>query len=569
MRSAHLKREALVTFASKLNTLLLSALLLLSAFTSLSSISATSSDKNYSARINGVTDFLLERAQGTALYLYEQSIRENDNLQCYFPTTYETLNSYQQGTLKIFISSKAQWQNAMQNDMETLLVRSFAKEIEDKVGFGNKQVPIANTVINIMQQLELKYTTKSGATAYTPLTESRLDANAQSVAKQKAFYQPFYELIETLQVFKAYTPNTNGQICDLPRFNYLQFENKIKGLTSLPNRLQVWLQHVKKHKADLRPSSKLLTQHPSVEKAWQAICKNANTESPGSCNNVDDFVSQITTLYSLPTNFDPTQYLQSENVVLPSSNEFTQLLADYKNMIKPIQQLYKNVKAIQANTDGSRPSTSELAQQALALIKKWWKVQQSENPGMNTDAQNQALWQLSKHIQFFALLSDANTADEVKGILSTFALPQTGFWQKRDSHSHLMVTSYFGAAYNTQSATIDEANSKNHNNGFYVPVGLEYTFDKDWLGLNEGAVSLMVSPFDFGYPINLKLNGIEQDFEVDEIFAPSISISYGLQKWPLVLGVAYQKGAKFSADSDSENRTLLFVAFDMPLFNLM
>ncbi|MDB2374380.1 hypothetical protein N9W11_07440 [Psychrosphaera haliotis] len=569
MRSAHLKREALVTFASKLNTLLLSALLLLSAFTSFSSISATSSDKNYSARINGVTDFLIERAQGTALYLYEQSIRENENLQCYFPTTYETLNSYQQGTLKIFISSKAQWQNAMQNDMETLLVRSFAKEIEDKVGFGKKQVPIANTVINIMQQLELKYTTKNGATAYTPLTLSMLDADVDSTKIQKAFYQPFEDLIATLKVFEDYTPNANGQICDLPRFNYLQFENKIKGLTSLPNRLQAWLEHVKKHKADLRPSTQLLTQYPSTDKAWQAICKIANTKNPASCANVDDFVSQLTTLYSLPTNFDPALYLQNDIAVLPNSGEFAKLLADYKNMIKPIQQLYKNIKSIQAKADGTRPSTSELAQQALALIKKWWAVQHGNSANINTDAHNQALWKLSKHIQFFALLSDANTADEVKGILSTFALPQTGFWQKRDSHSHLMVTSYFGAAYNTQSATIDEANSKNHNNGFYVPVGLEYTFDKDWLGLNEGAVSLMVSPFDFGYPINLKLNGIEQDFEVDEIFAPSISISYGLQKWPLVLGVAYQKGAKFSADSDSENRTLLFVAFDMPLFNLM
>lgn len=541
------------------------AVLLLSLFSNSihANTSTTQQNQNHSARINGVADFLLERAQDTALYLYEQSIRDNKNLQCYFPTTYDTLNSYQQGTLKIFISSKAQWQNAIRNDMETLLVRSFAKEIEANVNFGNKQVPIANTVIGIMQQLDIRYTTTTGATAYSPLTVTMFDADPESRKKMQAFYQPFEELLASLAVFKAYTPSETGSICNLPRFNYHQFTQEINGLTALPDTLKTWLEHVKKHQADLRPSTQLLTKFPTESKAWQAVCEKAKTHSPQACNSRESFIQQLITKFSLQSGFDAQAYLVNDMAVLPDSGDIETLLADYKALISPIKKLYDSVKAVQSNAKNNQQSTSELAQQALALIKKWWKVQHPN------DTENQDLWKLSKHIQFFALLSDANTADEVKGILSTFALPATGFWQKRTPEPHLMVTSYFGAAYNMKSNVLPGSESNNHNNGFYVPIGLEYTFDRDLLGLSEGALSIMLAPFDFGYPINLKLNGIEQDFEVDEIFAPSLAVSYGLQKWPLVVGVAYQKGAKFDEQASSESRMLLFVAFDMPLFNLM
>ena len=77
----------------------------------------------------------------------------------------------------------------------------------------------------------------------------------------------------------------------------------------------------------------------------------------------------------------------------------------------------------------------------------------------------------------------------------------------------------------------------------------------------------MLSPVDFAYPVSLKLNGVEEDVELDEIIAPSISLAYGIKDYPVNIGIAFQKGKRFSVQNQEEKRILLFVAFDMPLFS--
>jgi methyl-accepting chemotaxis protein len=228
---------------------------------------------------------------------------------------------------------------------------------------------------------------------------------------------------------------------------------------------------------------------------------------------------------------------------------FEKINKQTSQLVSILEVTGRNLKQINSEQNDVMPTIIE----ALDLLQK------------DKVLSNDAFQKFSRYSRFFGMLADATSSEEVKGILQSFTLPAVSFYLKREEGSHLMLTSYFGFALNAnQNDGVEK-----QNNGFFVPVGLEYTLDKKMLGWDyEGAISIMASPFDFGYPVNLKLNGTSEDFEFNEIVAPSVTISYGLKEYPLVFGLGVQKGAKVGPDLDTENRLLLFVAFDMPLFNL-
>ncbi len=68
----------------------------------------------------------------------------------------------------------------------------------------------------------------------------------------------------------------------------------------------------------------------------------------------------------------------------------------------------------------------------------------------------------------------------------------------------------------------------------------------------------MFNPVDFGHPVILKLNDIEEDFDLDEIIVPSVTFALELDDYPLTVGVGYQKGRELELSSGTENRVILF-----------
>jgi hypothetical protein len=170
---------------------------------------------------------------------------------------------------------------------------------------------------------------------------------------------------------------------------------------------------------------------------------------------------------------------------------------------------------------------------------------------------------LKRQILFFAEISDAKSRDEVKAVLEDYTLPPVSFGLKREKYKeHIMISALFGYGY---GKVADSGGvSRDNNQGIYAPIGLEFSH-----GLGSGAsVSVMLAPFDFGYPISLRMNGISDEMKFSDVVAPSISVSYGVARYPLSVGLAYQRGRKDPASSDVEKRMLLFFGFDMPLFTL-
>ena len=73
---------------------------------------------------------------------------------------------------------------------------------------------------------------------------------------------------------------------------------------------------------------------------------------------------------------------------------------------------------------------------------------------------------------------------------------------------------------------------------------------------------------DFGYPVSLKLNNVDDEVDLNQIVAPSLSVAYGFRNYPVVVGATYQKGRKDLRSNEFEDFSFLFIAYDMPLFTL-
>lgn len=95
-------------------------------------------------------------------------------------------------------------------------------------------------------------------------------------------------------------------------------------------------------------------------------------------------------------------------------------------------------------------------------------------------------------------------------------------------------------------------------------MGIEWNYGRE----DGGSWSIMLSPIDMAYPVNLKLHGIEDEVELDELVAPSITFAYGFADYPVNVGIAYQRGRTLDDVGESEEGYLIFLSFDMPLLQL-
>ena len=179
-------------------------------------------------------------------------------------------------------------------------------------------------------------------------------------------------------------------------------------------------------------------------------------------------------------------------------------------------------------------------------------------------ADDETIESFKRYVLFFAELSDADSGTEIKQILQEYTMPAVSFAAKREKYkSHVFVSSYVGVVLGRVTNS-DQVGGRKNSNGIYAPVGVEYSY-----GLrNRNSVGLLVAPFDFGYPISLKLNGVTDSVNWSDVIAPSVMVSQGLANYPLSWGLAYQWGRRDEITGAVEHRAMLFLGFDMPLFAL-
>ncbi|MHB1117741.1 hypothetical protein [Sideroxydans sp.] len=414
-----------------------------------------------------------------------------------------TYSYIEDGNLRLLLKNKELWKQSVEQDLLTM-VSGYAGE---NISHILKFVDLANRYIETAQYLGLEYQGE-----FIPLTEVPISADSEFKKLNSGFYDGVIELdiaIRSLKDILSRSKNTRAA-CSIPAMTLEDLSLLADNIKQAKPHLQAWANHIK-------ANGKLL---------------KLNTEKIKS-----DCQDDPNHYHCKFINSPPQEWLQSDVEIAIGATAVAVTTAvalkDFANKIKA------------TNTYAAKVLVAEKFMKQTGFSKA------ISNPE-----------RLSNDLMFFAELADtdANSSKEqVEEILMRYTLPPVTFGVKRESQTHLMITGHLAASYGNVINSSEV--SGNNRAGIYAPVGLELSH-----GLESGSLSLMIAPFDFGYPISLKLNGIEQGVSLNEVVAPSIALSYGWRDYPLSVGVAYQRGRRSSLTNAVEKRAMIFMGIDMPLF---
>jgi len=451
-----------------------------------------------SDRINGVAQFLIDRANDNYLYIFEKKIKESKSMACYFP---ETKNNLEFASLKHLLLSTDLWEISLEKDLETLLVRATVRSIENTLDVSKLSVTLWGEYIEALQQLRYQYKGKPVLLHALPINK---DEELTKIVN--SFFNDANIVNDAFEFFKKYR---NKPLCQTPNLSYKEFRSKVQALYEIDKRLKAIKENFKKHSDSIKYVG---GSGPLKNKA-----------------DIYNFLDKLTNKYKTARakKIKQASTAENEKEITDSLNKLSELTAIYED-----KTTSGTVKAIRT----------------LSEVKKRGGFSDIE------DFNN-----LKKYILFFAQIGDADQAG-VSAILKSYTLPSVSFYEKRNKKDVWLIGAYLGVIGG--SSEVPSGEDDGNNVGIFAPIGLEYAN-----GNSDGSSwSIMLAPFDFGYPVSLKLNGIDKDVNLDEIVAPSIVFSYGVADWPLSIGVGYQRGRSFTATSDNEEKVFIHFSFDMPLW---
>lgn len=453
--------------------------------------------------INGVSDFLIDRAEANLMHAFEHKIKDSEEFSCYFPNTSKRL---QYGHLQEWmLFPKNIWEQTIVKDVDLFALRSVLVNVEKRLSVGDKAAELANLYLESTQELELLFDGKR-----YPL--SVVNKGTPEFEAVNGFSQHLGKIVSALNAFRPYT-----SVCDSPRQNLEEFKASISGLINITDNLKLFIDHVKKYGKDIRVSTNKLKEFCKKHK----LGGDCSTEEKVS----QQFVKKV------------KGYLE-ENF---SELKLVAFVAAAKIVEGKVKNVVKEAEAKDTYTG-----------MVMVLLDELEKTKVIDGDDFQ---------RLSRSIMFFANISDSPSPDAVKAILTAYTLPPVSYYTKREHGYHVNLTAYLGLAWGSNVGDVPEPDE---STSLFAPAGIELS-----KGLGNGtSLSIMISPFDFGYPVNQRLNGNDSDAKVEDILAPSITASYGFKGLPFTVGGGYQQGRYVPSLSESENRWLVFVAFDMPLFNL-
>jgi hypothetical protein len=414
-----------------------------------------------------------------------------------------TYSYIEDGNLRLLLKNKELWKKSVEQDLLTM-VSGYAG---DKISKGFEFLDFANRYIVTTQYLGLEYQGE-----IYPLNMVPLSANAEFRKLNYGFYDGVIELDEAIRSLKAIQERTNltRSGCDIPAMSLEDINQLSESIKLATKHLKAWENHIKINGKLLKLNTEKIKEECQAEPNHYH-CKFINKP--------------------------PQEWLQSE----------------VEKAVGATAIAVATGVALKNFTDKIKATNTYAAK--VLVAEKFMK-----QTGLSKSISNPE--RLTNDLMFFAELADADSNGgkaEVEEILMRYTLPPVTFGVKRETQTHVMITGYLTASFGNVINSSEV--SSNNRLGIYAPVGVEVSH-----ALESGSISLMIAPFDFGYPISLKLNGVEQGVKLDEVVAPSIALSYGLKDYPLSVGVAYQRGRRSSLTNAVEKRAMIFMGIDMPLF---
>lgn len=461
----------------------------------LSNISLAYAFGNTKDRIDGVTEFLIERANENYLYFFENSIRENDDLRCYFG---KTVSNLELGGLKELMISSSLWKDSLKKDFAGIKNKSTVWVVSNSWG-QIKKVTDAVTKIKPDTVKELEKRKLPAGNIKNLFTDDKKKAIEEAVK--------YFDKFESKN-----SKELKKKICKITIDHTAAIDEHLNTLISIK---EAFVEDMSALDDDAR--DKVLTAVATVVLAV-GVAKVADIDESAvndAKQRLEELLKEIEEIKKVAKTFDTNK-----------ESDFT---------VKTIAAF----DLLRRYTIESRSETSDRAEAMKAAQK-------------NVD-------KIKRHVLFFAQVADAKEAKAVKGILEAYTLPAVSFYEKRDNSRHWFVSAYLG-----MTAAEPEDGSDTVYGEIYAPIGLEYAWGAPDMWLAD-SMSIMVAPFDFGYPVNLKLKGEEKDVDFDEIISPSISFNFGIENTPIAWGFIYQRGQAYDGSGAQRYRTSIHISFDMPL----
>lgn len=525
--------------------------------------------------IDGFSEFMIERANANLTAVFEKKLKEDKNFQCYFPKTHEKISTL---SLENLFASKNYWENSLNEDLKSLAYRSILAEAQKAIKGINR-----NAILEAIQYIDYV----NNGNRY-PINAVPLGVSVELQDQINGFTIYLADAVELADSLK----NLNNHfmvedVCQVAKNDREDLKTKLQTFLTIGEKLSKFSEHINKYGKNLRVSrygkqklycdvknisavecetvdvddNKLVSDLLVLKYVKIAVRINQVYEAYAKLDHakyksVDAIVKLLPLLVS--PSFTQKDIEKARNDLLKVANEsdqnreemFMAAVVSIKSKVKTEDPDARHVLDMLRAVMEDKQAYSDRALVALELLK-------------DSDLfDSNSLEHLTKSVMFFASIADADNKDSVKAILETYVMPPVSFAEKRKAGSGVFVSSYFGVV--AARTNVHHSTEEASRGGLFVPIGIEYNYGNH----NENSWSVMLSPVDLAYPVNLKLNGIEQDVELKEIMAPSVVLTYGVKGYPLNVGVGYQWGRKLVDVNRTETRYLLFVSFDIPLFRL-
>lgn len=491
------------------------------------------------ALIQGIADFLKDRATANFLFTFEQEIKRTDvKLECYLPTLRKTIDGISLDQLSKHKSEI--WRKLISDDLQndvTILFLNKLLDSEPKIGNHLEATKEQNKILEEYWTMVYQYT-------FYAIQEASKDEFGQvkDEPKDKVVTKLISYLDRAARALKVASEN-HCLASDAIKNNTKQIEELKQGIVRL--------------------NSKAIVIDP----------KTFEKMSISDQESIDIFIDLARVLtqqnddqYRKLDGFNTISVLAMVRLVQIAGRELEKTAAEAaKNKNESESKLWFPNSYYEFMPDVLLPNESiETGQQVIAFEKKLNETKKELGKTIYSPPNKKTM----RYIQFFASLADAQSAAEVKTTLKTFALPAVSFGEKRQAN-HIFISSYVGLG----SGKVIDPGYSTSNTAFYAPIGIEFPLGglikgRGWPNDEWGPISLMLAPFDFGYPITQKLRATDTSFTTSDIVSPSIAISYGIHDMPINWGIAYQTTRSNPLNGKRGEKIFVFVSFDMPLFVL-
>lgn len=372
-------------------------------------------DEKDDARIQAVAEFLVERAEANLMYSFENRLKKDEELKCYFPETYAHI---MQGNLRVLISARDEWQRVLKRDIDSLIVGAVAHKLAESIELSRANVEAIDAYLQVAQVLDIEYQGKPYRIDFIDLKDRN---NGELVSLINGFYDDFNNLNKQLQSFNSLLIQyASNDPCAVPHISSGKFRQHIDNISYAFTQLSGLIEHIEKHGARLQVNQSRLNN----------MC--SNNPDLEICHLKERLLEQW----------------------LPLAK---------RKLDTPLGKVTAAVMAITAylkETEGQDYTFRAL--RAMELLK---------DSGMD----EQKLAQLKNNVLFFARLADAKDKADAKVVLQEYTLPPVSFMIKRQppGSAHWLISSYFGYS---GGQTLDGRNKDVTYNGMFVPVGLEYSY---------------------------------------------------------------------------------------------